>query len=88
VYFFNLCKRLFSNNLTRLASFSLYIDLMIDTDTIPFHLKSTENIIVFNSESKGDWLGEMKLISNPFVVNIPFTINIIIDTNEGFDVNF
>jgi hypothetical protein len=61
---------------------------MIDTDTIPFHLKSTENIIVFNSESKGDWLGEMKLISNPFVVNIPFTINIIIDTNEGFDVNF
>jgi hypothetical protein len=65
----------------------LYIDLVVNISTIPFHLKSTHNEIIFNSMSNSTWFEEIELKPNPLIVKKSFAIKILIDTNEGFNVN-
>jgi hypothetical protein len=65
----------------------LYIDLVTNAENIPFHLKFTDDMVVFNSKQNTAWLNEVKLIPNPLVVNNSFMINILIDINQAFNVN-
>ncbi|CAF0794859.1 unnamed protein product [Rotaria sordida] len=65
-----------------------YIDLIIDTENRPFHLKSLDTMIVFNSMHKGHWFDEITLIPNPLIGNISFMISIVINEDEGFNISF
>jgi hypothetical protein len=67
-------------------SFSLFIDLKINTENIPFHLKFTNLTTVFNTKHKNVWLGEIDLKSRPLIVNTSFLIDIYINGNGGYNV--
>ncbi|CAF4105012.1 unnamed protein product [Rotaria socialis] len=67
---------------------NFYIDLRINKDNIPFHLKSTQTMMIFNSKYKATWLSEIKLTPNPLVVNTTFMMNILIDQDESFNISF
>ncbi|CAF3510470.1 unnamed protein product [Rotaria sp. Silwood2] len=65
-----------------------FIDLIVNKENIPFHLKSIETMIAFNSKYKGRWLDEIRLVPNPLIVNTSFMINIMINEDEGFNISF
>ncbi|CAF4906089.1 unnamed protein product, partial [Rotaria sp. Silwood1] len=65
-----------------------YIDLIINKENIPFHLKSIDTMIALNSKYKDRWLDEVRLIPNPLIVNTSFMISIIINEDEGFNISF
>jgi hypothetical protein len=51
-------------------------------------LKSSHSAIAFTSKDANQWLSETTLTNDALVINSAFPITIVIDTNEGFDVNF
>ena len=66
---------------------SLFIDFVVDNNTKPFHLKCPNGPIVFNTLLQGAWLDEISFVQNPLKANESFTINILIDASEGFNVS-
>ena len=87
-HFFSACNSFFSFCMDdiRCVLSSFYIDLLANLSHIPFHLKATETEISFNSKSENQWQNELRLVSNNMIVNTTFIIDIVIDTDEGFNV--
>ena len=65
----------------------MYIDLVINRDNIPLHLKAIDDTFIFNTMSRGMWHDEIEFVPNPLIVNTSFIIDIFINKNEGFNVN-